>query len=347
MTALFFDSFDHYGNTFTSDFRNKWTSSGYGGGLPQITTSYGRRGTSGIYWSGSGTNVAWWYKSGLPQRSTFVFGFAYYLTSILSTAFFVGGRYAATDQIGIQLNSDRSVSAMRGGWGGTAIETSAVNVVPLGKWCFIEMKATIDNSAGAYEIRVDGVDVVSGTGADTQQHASVSTAGTIYVYHRYSTMKMDDFYWLDTNGSIANDFLGDIRVDPRYPDGAGASTDWTPSAGANYQCVDETQPNDDTDYVSETTAGDHDTYTFDDLDSTSGSVFGVQQLIYARKDDAGSRSLKTVCRSGTTDYHNSNTHIMSDTYDYYMDILEEDPDTSSQWTISGVNSAEFGQELES
>jgi hypothetical protein len=342
------DSFDHYGDTFDTDFKNKWTDSSSAGGIPPITTAYGRRGTRGIRSTVAGNNFSSWYKSGLAQQTTFVFGFAYYADTIYSgyDATYVGLRYTSTDQIGIVITGDGEVDVKRGGWSGTSIDKSATGVVQIDKWCYIEFKATIDNSSGVYEARVNEVDVCSGSGADTQQHASISTGGTIYVYNRYSNMQMDDFYYLNTSGSIANDFLGDIRVDAIYPDGAGNSSDFTPSAGSNYECVDETQANDDTDYVSETSAGDHDTYSYGNLPSASGAVYGIQQHAYARKDDAGSRSIKTVCRSGTTDYPNSNTHILSDTYDYYTDILEQDPDTAAQWTISGVNSAEFGVEME-
>jgi len=153
-----------------------------------------------------------------------------------------------------------------------------------------------------------------------------------------------DFYACSDTGSDNKGFLGDIRVQAILPSGAGNSTQMTPSAGSNYQCVDEAAPNDDTDYVSETTAGEKDTYAFGNLTPTSGTVKGTQILISARKDDAGTRTIAPVYRPVSTDYDGTTVSI-GNSYDYVRQVKDVSPATSVAWTIAEINGAEFGVKL--
>jgi hypothetical protein len=325
------DGFDHY----TEDqLERKWSSQSGSLGTA-IGAGAGRRGTDAWRLSNLTGNYVCWLKSRTLVSggvSTFIGGIAVYLAT-----FNPGNGYkfhpfllqdaSDTSVLSLSLtNTTNRVCARLAG--GSTIVAEGTTQITTEKWWYLEIKAYIHNTAGTCELRVNGVTEANETGLDTQG-GSLSTIDYTYLYHNtyVGDVYFDDLYICDNNGSTNNDFLGDCKVETLLPNGAGASTDWTPSTGSNYQCVDDNPSNDDTDYVSETTAGDHDTYTFDDLATTSGTVYGVQHMVAARKADAGSRTLKT--------------------YDYYMDILEEDPDTSSQWTISGVNSAEFGQELES
>ena len=196
-------------------------------------------------------------------------------------------------------------------------------------------------------MHVNGNSVLSGGPTDTKYQGS-SGANQVWLQSLVNSTYsyFEDFYVCDDVGSIANSLLGDCRVELQLPDGAGNSTDWTPSTGSNYQCVDETAPNSDTDYVSNRTAGDHDSYTFDDIVTVDGEIYAVQTNMFARKNDAGTRQIKSLIRSGGSDYATGTTHTLIDSYKYYPDIYEHDPDTSSAWTISGVNAAEFGPKLE-
>jgi hypothetical protein len=71
-------------------------------------------------------------------------------------------------------------------------------------------------------------------------------------------------------------FDGAIYVAPFVVNGAGASTEWTPSAGANWQCLDEF-PATTADYISTTVNGNRDLYTFTGgtLINPSATVVGL------------------------------------------------------------------------
>jgi hypothetical protein len=154
----------------------------------------------------------------------------------------------------------------------------------------------------------------------------------------------DDFYICDTSGSFNNDFLGDARIKAVFPDGAGNYTEWTPSAGSNYQAVDENPPDDDTTYVSSSTPNQRDTYTFGASGLPSSTVKAVVVNMQARKDDGGTREIAGMARSSSTDGVAA-TQTLASSYANYQGIFETDPNTSAAWGLSAVDGAEFGHKL--
>jgi hypothetical protein len=224
-----------------------------------------------------------------------------------------------------------------------------IDLAPEGVWYYFEIKATINDSTGSVVVKVNGVEKLNVTSIDTRATSAAAEINRIQLGatdggYGSTPQAFDDFYLCDTTGTANNDFLGDVRVQSIFPSGAGATTQWTPSAGSNYQCVDDTAPNSDTDYVSETSAGDKDTYAFGNVTPTSGTVKGVQIMAYHRKDDAGSRSIAPVYRPTSTDYDGTTVSVL-DSYTYLREVSEINPDGTSAWTISDVNGAEFGIKL--
>jgi hypothetical protein len=220
----------------------------------------------------------------------------------------------------------------------------------LSAWYFIELKATIHDTTGSYELRVNGTNVLSQTNVDTRNGGSGvvtliqfgSQTGTSQPAGP-ATMNMDDIYVCDSSGSLNNDFLGDVAVQTIYPT-SDSSVAWTRSAGGtSYTLVDESTPNGDTDYVESSTAAQQDIYGYGDLAAATNTVLGVQINAVARKDDAGARQVKLLTKSGGTTYASSALGL-STTYTFYSEVRETNPNTAVSWTESDVNSAEFGVE---
>ncbi len=153
---------------------------------------------------------------------------------------------------------------------------------------------------------------------------------------------IDDIYICDPSGSLNTTFLGAIKVEAIFPDGDDTSQ-WTPDSGTtNYTQVDETPPDDDTSYVEADTLDEKDLYTYGSLSVPTGDIRGVMVVSDVKLDAAGAETLVTVCKSGTTESDDGGTSVASTSYGSVTRILELDPDTSSQWTVSGVNAALFG-----
>lgn len=337
MSLLFFDGWDHY---TTADVLDMWTAIDGSATGQLIAAGTGRRGGNGWTSSitGRGLNIA------ITSSSTVIAGFALSMGGAPSSALnIIELREASTLHIALRMNTDLSVSVLRNT---TVLATSAAGVITTSGYCYLELKTLINDTTGTYEVRVNGANILSGTGADTRNSGTGVITVAAILFARNGQI-VDDFYICNSAGSVNNDFLGDRRVDAYYPSGNGNSSQLVGSdsnSTDNYLLVDDTNPNDDTDYVQSDVVGNKDTYAFQNMLHTPASISGVMILGNAKKDDAGSRSITIVTRSGGTDYDGS-TQALSTSYTYYKEIRETDPATSSAWTQSGFNNAEHGPKV--
>lgn len=344
MSLLFIDGFDHYGTT-AANIARKWTS---GTTFAFITGRYG---------SGSAIEVRQQtlIKNLPANETTLIVGFAYRFGGTAGGVSYTYGSFTTnvlvafedTTNAQIDLRVNQSTGEIFVTRNGTTLGTSTSRF-PLGVWTYVEFKATINNSTGSFEVRLNGTSVLTGSSLDTQNTANAYVTRVAFrslnggVNHY-----IDDVYFANTSGSVNNDFLGPISINTIFPSAAGNSTQWTPSAGANYAAVDENPPNDDTDYVSETTAEDVDLYTYADPTDNSAEVKGIQINLLGRRITAGdSSTVAAMVRTSSTDYEQTTESDWGGaTYTYRPRIVENNPNTTAPWTISELNSAEFGVKL--
>lgn len=342
MTMLFMDSFDHY---VTADILKKYTSLMTGN---QTIGAFGRNGTNGL-------NCV--YNAGGVQKTigtasaTVIAGFAHTITANTAAAqdaAFFAFTDAGTVQVDLRWNgSTRQLFVTRNG---TQIGSTGTTVLSLGVAYYIEFKVTINNSTGSFEVRINGVTEITGSSLDTQNTANATVDGirlgrSNNIDNTQNPDYFDDLYFCNDSGANNNTFLGDLRIQCIFPDGAGGNTQWTPSAGSNFQNVDETAPNDDTDYNSDATIGDRDTYTYGNLSPSTATIKAIQIMTYARKDDAGTRTIAPVLRIGGVNYDQSNLPNLTTTYQYLPQVIEVSPATTAAFTLSEVNGMEAGAKV--
>jgi len=245
----------------------------------------------------------------------------------------------STAGVGVRVNSDLTLSVYRG----TTLLGSSSSQMTTGNWFYIEMKVLTNNSTGTVEVKVNGSSWISLTSQDTQEGSNAyHTAVRLGMNDGGVYTQYDDMYVLDGSGSKNNDFLGNRRVDAIYPDGAGDDTNWTPSAGSNYQNVDDgALLDEDTTYNETSTDGHDDLFTYDNLPAEASSVDGLMIVTEARVT-TGSMDLSHNIKTGGTEYPGSAETITSTSYITSYRLEEDDPDTSVAWTVSGVNGAQFG-----
>jgi len=114
---------------------------------------------------------------------------------------------------------------------------------------------------------------------------------------------------------------------------------------AGWMLVQDLNPDDDESYLSSSTAGALDSFLYPAVPSVTGTVFAVAVDLRARKDTAGVRSVRAWIKSPATTgvVADNGTDIpLSTSYLYYQEFFVTDPNTAAQWTISGVNAAEYG-----
>jgi hypothetical protein len=309
--------------------------------------AYGRNGTNGLRvgQSGSAGSVTW----NLPSNvATVIVGVAAKFTQPGVATAFLYLMDAGTIQVYLQFNTDASISVYNGN--GTLLGTTAAGILPsyTAAHNYIEVKVLFHNSAGTVEIRINGspTAALSLTGKDTTNTANAYITQVQLINSAPAASQesyYDDFYICDTTGSEANNFLGDVRIEYLAPSGAGTTTNLTPTAGSNYQCVDDNPANDDTDYVSSSTPGDKDTYAMGNLSSTLGTVVAVAVVTTDRKDDAGTRTHSHRVRlSGTESV--SSAFSPTTSYLIHQSFFHTKPGGGA-WSIADVNSVEAGVEL--
>jgi len=330
MAFLFGDSFEHYS---TAQLARKWTGSQYSAA---IATSGGRIDNGQCLSLGSSSSAVW---RSLPNSATLHCGFGFQVDTFSYSEDFFRIRDGSTNQIYLTLNTDGSIAVKSG----TTLATTSTGLIVPGQWCHMQLSVTINDSTGSFVFKINNVTVASDTNVDTKVSAN-AYANQIFLWNQNNsvTTKFDDLYVCDDSGSYCNTLLGDGRMECLNPSGAGNSTNLTPSAGANYECVDESVSDDDTTYNSAASAV-KDTYAMDNLVTTAGTVHVVQAISTVRKDDAGSVTGNNVIRSGGTDYAQA-SHALADDYEMRTNILERDPNGSIAWTVSSVNALENGWE---
>lgn len=102
-----------------------------------------------------------------------------------------------------------------------------------------------------------------------------------------------------------------------------------------------TRPNGDGVYVYDSVAGEIIDYTHQQLTGIVGNILGVCHYSYVRKDDVGTKIFVQWTNSAGTIESSSNVSP-GNTYQYWLDILENDPNTSTQFTLAGFNATNFG-----
>jgi hypothetical protein len=400
---------------------------------------------------------------------------------------------ANTLQCWVQVNSDGTMSVIKGGYGTaqTILATSSQAIL-LGVFYYVEFSATIHNTNGAYTLKVNGVTWLTVlTGANTRYSAN-NSANQVFIGAMGPTgnssgsiiCDFDDFYC-----RIDNTFLGDVRVETKFPTGDGFTTNfaingtagtglvpamtannqppfvvvgstennaawgafdgavntvyWSPAGAApawlrcdlasprpvgsytigmqstsgsqgpktwtfegspdgtnftvldtqtnaaawgaaesrtytlsaiqvyryyrlnisvgqtggiqigtfqvnsavpssHYQAVNDVASDDDATFNASSAANDVDLYAYPPLTATSGAVYGVMPTPVLRNDSAGTVQAATEIRQGVNNYDGTPQNIGSTTYIGYPQIYGKDPSTGNNWTVGGVNSAQYG-----
>ena len=282
----------------------------------------------------------------LNYETTKTVGYALYLEDTLPVnKYYVFTLYdGSTIQMSVKLNADRKLEVYRGD---SVLLATGTTVIDIASWRYVEFKTTIDDSAGAYELRIDGILELSDSGIDTQMSSNSywEFFGFRVLLSGLYRVHVDDFYILDSTGSSNNDFLGPIHIETLFPD-ADVTSQWTTSTGVDhYAMVDENPADDDTSYLEDDTTGQRELFDFPALAPGTLDIFAVTSVLDANITEAEILDLKFVNQSDTTVTTGSAVEIISDTRLRYTEIYEEDPDASSPWTKTTLEAAQFGFEV--
>jgi hypothetical protein len=239
----------------------------------------------------------------------------------------------------LPVSGQEEMEIRRGNYSSPVIATTTGGECPWNtSWYFWELKVYMHGTNGTIELRRNQRVVLNLTGLDTLDAANAAV-GRLYIY---GNNYYDDIYVCDTLGGVNNDFLGDLHIQTIRPNGAGYQTDWTPSAGANYECVDDSGLIALGDYVESQVKGDIDSYTLQDI--TAPAVKGINVKVVAHKTDVGNQSIRPFVRLGGNNY-NADRINLGDGWVGYSTPFDENPADSQPFEEADIDAMEAGLEV--
>lgn len=221
-----------------------------------------------------------------------------------------------------------------------------------GAWHHFELKVLVHTSTGTFELRHNEVNVLSGSGVNTANAGS--NQADIFAIRFASTStnnRFDDIYLWDGTGSVVNNFVGDTVIEGVEVTGAGATTQWTPSAGSNFDNVNDlgsTSPDDAGagGFNSSDTVAQRDLYAFSDLTQIDGAILSVQLDTQLAMASAGSRTVDTKYRDpNTTVVSIASKAVSSVTYASFDDVMSLNPQDGLAWDAADIDGGQFGVEI--
>jgi len=212
-----------------------------------------------------------------------------------------------------------------------------------------EAKFVIGN-AGSVELRIGGGVQIGPTVVDNQQTGN-STANSVRLAAQSSgsqgiTMNWEHMIVMDGSGANLNgNFIGPVDVVLLPPTGDGFYTAWSlTGAATRWQAVQTADG--DTSYISASAVGTKNTFEHGNLPLTATAVIATGIWCNAREDDAVTRGFKVLLRDSTpTDALGSTEFFVGPDYLYFFQPFEISPFTGIAWTVSEVNTVEYGVQV--
>lgn len=342
------------GDTWNANWYKAWTSNTGGGTTLYYTnTNLPRPGTSyACTITANASAFTSYAKMTLDDQSTWLFQYRFVVTSaptgnsdIIKFTDNTGAlkailRYSASDGTYKVILGD-----------GSTVFASVAYACPATTSQLLEFKIVFATGGlGSAILKINGRTVISQGG--TTVLSGLSTANSIWLGNWSLTtpatnyVNFQDLIVIDGAGSSPTDFIGDRRVDAYKANANGTYQDMFRSnpATSAYQLVDDVDYA-DTDYVYSDTDGHKSTFNMANMSHTPAVIDAVQVTIVARRTDPGDANLKMLLKSGAT-LITEGAEAVTASYATYRKIYSTDPNTSTAWTVSGVNAIEAGIEVD-
>ncbi len=253
-------------------------------------------------------------------------------------------RWTDIDNTLIATLRQRTTGQMTFAYNGTDIVTSTLPVLTANAYNHIEAKLTVGDGTGAFEVRVDGIEVagmtVSSQSFGTTDISQISfrrpaTGASVIVPPQ---INLKDFVVWDTNGSENNDFIGSCGV-YYLPVTADVTIPWSLSSGSDAFDLLNDSPPVDTDFIeADNTLPDAARFEFEDVPVDVVSVKALITVHRSRKTDGGEAQVQTALES-ETDLDNGTDRPITSAFTYWPDVSEVSPDTGVAWTPTEANEA--------
>lgn len=180
--------------------------------------------------------------------------------------------------------------------GATTWESSTT--IATSTWTQVEVMVRVDDTDGAFEVRIDGVAIpdLTQSGVDTTGGSSVKPDRVDFNNASAGNADYDDFTgkvgfggWTDSDWIGRTD--GYPKITTLYPNANGAITGWSVGAGSGalWEVVDEVPAN-TSDYISSNTANQGVSFRLTSMPAAAEKVHFLKQIAYSRAN--GSEAMR-------------------------------------------------------
>jgi len=193
--------------------------------------------------------------------------------------------------------------------------------------------AGTSNNDGRVIVKVNNVIIIDETGKTVGYNYPIDIFGVSGEWNQ----------WDDAILTV-DDWPGNVRIQGGVPNEAGSSTEWDPSTGNNFECVNEVPPS-DTDFNSTNVSDELDMYGMTPLVETYPieSILGIQLSARAKLEGTATpKDLQLAILSGATYDYSSNKQVEDDTYKWPSQVWSLNPATGKPFTPAEINSLQIG-----
>ncbi len=207
-----------------------------------------------------------------------------------------------------------------------------------------EIRLQVDNTVGLFDVRVDGISMLSDSGIDTRigvvDDVGELFFGTIDIGGVAGRPKrFDDVAINNTLGVVSNSWPGPGSVLARDPDADGAVLQYTPLGGGNH--YDKVNAINDATYVYDDTPGHIDLWEKPPMLSYGNYIVAIAWWLRAERA-AGAAGIVLEYRQLGTNWNLGSTRALTASWDYYGYFTSENPIFLGMLTRGLIDAAEFG-----
>ncbi len=330
------EGFENYGSasgaTLRTELRAKWAAPDMGSDWATLIDgpTFGKA----LQWSDTELYPA--IEFVIPDTLTIVMGFAY-MHGGSGTGIFVRFKSGGATQTSLHLSWNGLLEARLGTSTSLGLATEPLRV---GTWNYIDVKVVLHDSTGSIQVRLNGQDIINATNVDTKQSAGDIKYTSVFI-EAFARGAWDDMYIYDDNGGTPS--LQGSRVVENLLPASDDTNQWTPSTGSDHYALVNDSTINDTTYISHDTINEVDDWNYANITEIDGGILGLAQWTRVSTNDGGVRTVNSLCESNSTEDLDSVAH--NEGFETLYRIIDEDPDTSTAWTVGGVNAATFGVEV--
>lgn len=197
--------------------------------------------------------------------------------------------------VGLRWKDDASVELLVGG----VVRDTEVGMNIGQNWMHIGLDVKIDSSSGWAKVYADSQGVMDYAGNTGNADITYAAFGHFGDQGASYQIYYDDIYVDDTTGEGTFAVCPVLRFFYVVPNGVGNYSQWNPSAGNNYECVDEVPPS-SADYVQINVVDQLDSYAMDTHTLGAGqTIEAVIPIVSAARQDASEEIAVGTRLSGT------------------------------------------------